>query len=268
MRGRYTAFFTHGLPLFGQQGAGLGLLQIPPTDLGQVENIKGNASALYGSSAIAGVVNLISRRPVKEPIRDFLFNRSSLGAKDGSMFLGSQLTPHWGATLLVAECFGPVSLWTTRTAAMLSSQLESPMRTVRRHDFRRCPARDRQSYTEALKSARYDPGGICRGFSEAERGSGDEDGTGTRKSGQAASVHSEDAPAPHHRVAERRIRSLTFCRHSGLQRSIDRFRCGRCDRTALSLHCSPYRDYSFHAEEGISWLPTSMYSQACFPATA
>src|SRR5205085_6562621 len=48
MLGRYTAFLSDGLPLFGQQGAGLGLLQIPPIDLGQVEVIKGNASALYG----------------------------------------------------------------------------------------------------------------------------------------------------------------------------------------------------------------------------
>ena len=68
MRGRYTAFLSDGLPLFGQQGAGLGLLQIPPMDLGQVEVIKGNASALYGSAAMAGVVNLISRRPEAEPV--------------------------------------------------------------------------------------------------------------------------------------------------------------------------------------------------------
>jgi outer membrane receptor for ferrienterochelin and colicins len=100
MRGRYTAFLSDGLPLFGQQGAGLGLLQIPPMDLGQVEVIKGNASALYGSAAMAGVVNLISRRPTTEPIHEFLFNRSSLGETDASMFLASQLTPRWGASLL------------------------------------------------------------------------------------------------------------------------------------------------------------------------
>lgn len=100
MPGRYTAFLSDGLPLFGQQGAGLGLLQIPPMDLGQLEIIKGNASALYGSAAMAGVVNLISRRPTKEPIREFLINRSSLGATDGSMFLAKQFTTHWGAALL------------------------------------------------------------------------------------------------------------------------------------------------------------------------
>ena len=100
MRGRYTAFLSDGLPLFGQQGAGLGLLQIPPMDLGQVEVIKGNASALYGSAAMAGVVNLISRRPKAEPIHEFLFNRSSLGETDAAMFLASQFTQHWGASLL------------------------------------------------------------------------------------------------------------------------------------------------------------------------
>ncbi len=74
MRGRYTSFLSDGLPLFGQQGAGLGLLQIPPMDLGQVEVIKGNAPALYGGAAKAGVVNLISRRPTAEPVREFLVN--------------------------------------------------------------------------------------------------------------------------------------------------------------------------------------------------
>src|SRR5581483_9783263 len=100
MRGRYTAFLSDGLPLFGQQGAGLGLLQIPPMDLGQVEVIKGNASALYGSAAMAGVVNLISRRPADRPVHEFLVNESSLGETDASMFRASQLTPHWGASLL------------------------------------------------------------------------------------------------------------------------------------------------------------------------
>jgi len=100
MRGRYTGFLSDGLPLFGQQGAGLGLLQIPPMDLGQVEVIKGNASALYGSAAMAGVVNLISRRPSAEPVHEFLINRSTLGAMDASMFLASPLSSHWSASLL------------------------------------------------------------------------------------------------------------------------------------------------------------------------
>lgn len=100
MRGRYTRFLGDGLPLFGQEGGGLGLLQIPPMDLGQVEVIKGVASALYGAGAMGGVVNLISRRPQAEPIYDFLFNRSTLGATDGTFFLASKFSKQFGVSVL------------------------------------------------------------------------------------------------------------------------------------------------------------------------
>lgn len=100
MRGRYTRFLTDGLPLFGQQGGGLGLLQIPPMDLGQVEVIKGVSSALYGAGAMAGVVNLIARRPRPEPVHEILVNRSTLGATDLSVFLASPISSHWSASLL------------------------------------------------------------------------------------------------------------------------------------------------------------------------
>jgi iron complex outermembrane receptor protein len=100
MPGRYTRFLSDGLPLFGQQGAGLGLLQMPPMDLAQVEVIKGAASALNGSGAMAGIVNLVSRRPRERPIREFLVNRSTLGATDATVFMGSRLSPHWSATFL------------------------------------------------------------------------------------------------------------------------------------------------------------------------
>jgi iron complex outermembrane receptor protein len=100
MRGRYTRFLSDGLPVFGQQGGGLGLLQIPPTDLGQVEVIKGVSSALYGAGAMGGVVNLVSRRPTDEPVREFLINRSTLGATDATAFLGGKLNQQWSSTFL------------------------------------------------------------------------------------------------------------------------------------------------------------------------
>jgi outer membrane receptor for ferrienterochelin and colicins len=100
MKGRYTRFFSDGLPLFGQQVGGLGLLQIPPMDLGQVEVIKGTASALYGAGAMGGVVNLLSRRPGPDPSREFLFNQSTLGATDGVMFVSSSARTGWSASLL------------------------------------------------------------------------------------------------------------------------------------------------------------------------
>jgi outer membrane receptor for ferrienterochelin and colicins len=99
MRGRYTRFLSDGLPLFGEVG-GLGLLQIPPMDLGQVEVIKGAASSLYGAGAMGGVVNLVSRLPGTEAARDLLVNRSTRGGTDVVAFIGQPLGGGWGVTFL------------------------------------------------------------------------------------------------------------------------------------------------------------------------
>lgn len=100
LRGRYTQILVDGLPLHGAQTGGLGLLQIPPMDLGSVEIIKGVSSALYGGSALGGVINLVSRRPDDEPINDLLLNRTSLGGSDAVLFRGTELGERWGYTLL------------------------------------------------------------------------------------------------------------------------------------------------------------------------
>jgi iron complex outermembrane receptor protein len=100
MRGRYTRLLSDGLPLFGEQPGGLGLLQIPPMDLGQVEVIKGVASALYGAGAMGGVVNLISRRPGNEPVREALVNRSTRGATDAVLWLAGPLPGRWAGSVL------------------------------------------------------------------------------------------------------------------------------------------------------------------------
>src|SRR5687767_6953675 len=99
MRGRYTRFLSDGLPLFGEVG-GLGLLQIPPMDLGRVEVIKGVASSLYGAGAMGGVVNLISRRPGAETEREFLLNRSTRGATDAVGWYATPSKPGWAFTLI------------------------------------------------------------------------------------------------------------------------------------------------------------------------
>lgn len=100
LRGRYTQILADGLPLYGGQTGSIGLLQIPPMDLGQVEVIKGVASALYGMSGIGGVVNLVSRRPREEPEHEFLLNRTSHAGTDGILWLSQQINPQWGYTFL------------------------------------------------------------------------------------------------------------------------------------------------------------------------
>ena len=87
LRGRYAQLLADGLPLYGSGGDSLGLLQVPPLDLGQVEVIKGAASALYGPAALGGVINLVSRRAPESRV-ETLLNATSLGGVDATVWLG------------------------------------------------------------------------------------------------------------------------------------------------------------------------------------
>ena len=101
LRGRYTQILADGLPLYGGQTGSIGILQIPPMDLGQVEVIKGVASALYGMSAIGGVVNLVSRRPPADRREgELLVNRTSHAGTDLVNWLAAPLAGRWGYTFV------------------------------------------------------------------------------------------------------------------------------------------------------------------------
>ena len=100
LRGRYSLLLADGLPLYGGQAGGLGLLQIPPVDLARVEIIKGTASALYGSSALGGVINLVARRPGAEREGQVLVNQTSRDGTDIVAFAAAPVTEQWGYTLL------------------------------------------------------------------------------------------------------------------------------------------------------------------------
>lgn len=91
MEGRYTQLLADGLPLYGGQASSLGVLQIAPTDLGQVEVIKGAASALYGPSALGGVINLISRKPGDRFEGELLANATTRNGQDVTAYLSSPL---------------------------------------------------------------------------------------------------------------------------------------------------------------------------------
>jgi outer membrane receptor for ferrienterochelin and colicins len=88
--GKYTQIIRDGFPLYSGFSGGLGLLQIAPLDLQQVEVIKGSSSTLYGGDAIAGLVNLVSKKPTDERQLNFLLNGTSALGIDASGFYGQK----------------------------------------------------------------------------------------------------------------------------------------------------------------------------------
>lgn len=84
--GRYTQILKDGFPIYGGFAGGLSIMQIPPLDLKQIELIKGSNSTLYGGGAIAGLVNLISKKPADEPELSLMVDQTSALGTTGNLF--------------------------------------------------------------------------------------------------------------------------------------------------------------------------------------
>ena len=99
---RYTQILKDGFPDFSGLISGLSPLQIPPLDLQQVEITRGSYSTLFANGAIAGIINLISRRPTLKPHWDFILNQTSRKKNDIGAFYTAKFAKA-GLTFLVSQ---------------------------------------------------------------------------------------------------------------------------------------------------------------------
>lgn len=63
--GKYTQILIDSRPIFSSLAGVYGLEQIPANMIERVEVVRGGGSALFGSSAIAGTVNIITKEPIR-----------------------------------------------------------------------------------------------------------------------------------------------------------------------------------------------------------
>ncbi|MCP4884524.1 MAG: TonB-dependent receptor [Flavobacteriales bacterium] len=66
--GSYTAILMDGTPIYGNLASVYGLNGIPNMIIDRFEVIKGPSSTLYGSEAVAGVINIITKNPENQPM--------------------------------------------------------------------------------------------------------------------------------------------------------------------------------------------------------
>ena len=68
LQGQYTQILMDSRPVFSSMASVYGLEQVPAAMIDRIEVVRGGGSAVYGANAIAGVVNIIT----KEPVRNFV----------------------------------------------------------------------------------------------------------------------------------------------------------------------------------------------------
>ncbi len=83
LEGPYTMVLIDGMPIVSGLSTVYGLTGIPASLIERVEIVKGPASTLYGSEAVGGLINVITKKPINAP----LFSADLYGTSWGEMNL-------------------------------------------------------------------------------------------------------------------------------------------------------------------------------------
>lgn len=90
--GPYTAILMDGSPIYGNLASVYGLNGIPSMIIDRFEVIKGPSSTLYGSEAVAGVINIITKDPSQQPV----FSADIMGTSHFESFGNFSIAPTIG----------------------------------------------------------------------------------------------------------------------------------------------------------------------------
>ena len=96
MEGAYTMITIDGMPIVSALSTVYGLSGIPNSMIERIEVVKGPASTLYGSEAVGGLINVITKNPLNSPMVSMDLNGTTYGeySVDGAVKakIGSLMT--------------------------------------------------------------------------------------------------------------------------------------------------------------------------------
>ncbi len=89
LEGPYTLVLIDGMPIVSGLGTVYGLSGIPNSLIDQVEIVKGPASSLYGSEAVGGLINIITKNNLEAP--DFFADGFATGWGEYNLDVGAKI---------------------------------------------------------------------------------------------------------------------------------------------------------------------------------
>lgn len=103
MEGPYTMVMIDGMPIVSALSTVYGLMGIPNSMVQRIEVVKGPASTLYGSEAVGGLINVITKNPESAARFSLDFNTTHYG--DFNLDLGTKLKIGKASGLFSANVF-------------------------------------------------------------------------------------------------------------------------------------------------------------------
>ena len=89
LEGPYTLVLIDGMPIVSGLGTVYGLSGIPNSLIDQIEIVKGPASTLYGSEAVGGLINVITKNTLEAP--DFFADGFATGWGEYNLDIGAKI---------------------------------------------------------------------------------------------------------------------------------------------------------------------------------
>jgi len=109
MSGERVLVLVDGRRLIGRVANNIDASAIPTANIERIEVIRGPQSALYGSDAIGGVVNIITKKPDAHPSLDFDINNTALPRSESSRPAGESLLRQQDLDVSADIPIGPLS---------------------------------------------------------------------------------------------------------------------------------------------------------------
>ena len=92
LEGPYTSILLDGIPMYGNLASVYGLSGIPNMMIDRLEIVKGPSSTLYGSEAVAGVINIITKNFEDQPY----FSLDVQGTSHSESYINLAMAPKVG----------------------------------------------------------------------------------------------------------------------------------------------------------------------------
>ena len=168
LEGPYTMVLIDGMPIVSSLSTVYGLSGIPNSLIERVEVVKGPASTLYGSEAIGGLINIITKNPLKAATVSADVFGTSWGELNAD--LGIRFKTGFGSSLLGINVFNFGSVIDKNQDGFTDMTLQSRVSVFNKWNFQRIGGREASIAARVFYEDRW--GGETR-WTSANRGDGE-----------------------------------------------------------------------------------------------